>query len=188
MMNRIRSVVQKIIPTSLVLAFVFTAFPASAVFADGLEDPGQPPDSAARFSDERVEQAWERLQQAHERQGQMLDKADTFSGKVQELIDRMKENGKDTSALQAALDAFEAEIRNAHPLYESAKGTINSHKGFDGEGKVTDQNQAVDTIKSLAEKLREVHRLVGEPGKALREALQSLRETRQKEGVSTFQE
>ena len=187
MMNRIKSLIGKIVPVAVVIVFVLAAIPASAVFADGLADQGEPPERSAKITDERVEQAWARLQQAYERQGQMLEKADTFTGKVQELIDRMKENGKDTSSLQAALDAFETEIKKAHSIYESAKGIINSHKGFDAGGKVTDHDLAVETIKSLAEKLRKVHQLVGEPGKALREALRNLRETRRSEGVSNPQ-
>jgi hypothetical protein len=187
-MNKmIRSLTRKIIPIALVLSLAFTAFMAQPVFAAGLADTGNPPDAAAQFTDGRVEQAWARLQKAYDRQGQMLEKADTFSGKVQDLLDKMQENGKDTSLLQAALDTFAAEIKNAHPVYESAKGIVNSHKGFDNEGNVTDHELAVETVKSLAEKIREVHRLVGEPGKALREALRSLRETRQNERVSAPQ-
>jgi predicted transcriptional regulator len=187
MINIIEYLTRKIIPISLVLSLALTAIPAQAVFAAGLADTDNPPDAVAQFTDGRVEQAWARLQKAYDRQGQMLEKADTFTGKVQDMLDKMKENGKDTSSLQAALDAFTAEIKNAHPVYESANGIVKSHKGFDNEGNVIDHELAVETVKSLAEKIREVHQLVGEPGKALKEALRSLRETRQKERVSAPQ-
>ena len=93
-----------------------------------------------------------------------------------DLIDRMNENGKDTAALQAALDAFEEALKEAHPVYESAKGIINSHQGFDADGKVTDREKAVETVKELRDKMQEVRGIIGEPGVALREAFKAYRD------------
>ncbi len=39
--------------------------------------------------------------------------------------------------MQAALDAFETALQDVHPIYESANEIVNSHQGFDENGKVT---------------------------------------------------
>ena len=108
----------------------------------------------------------------------MFQRADEMIGKIQSLIDKMEENGNDVTALQFALDTFDAALKEAHPIYESVNGIINSHIGFDADGNVTDSEQAVETIKELGTKLKEVRTIAGEPGKALREAIKAFRDTR----------
>jgi hypothetical protein len=88
----------------------------------------------------------------------------------------MNENGKDTTALQAALDAFEEALKKVHPVYESARGILNSHQGLDADGKVTDREKAIETIQELRDKMQKVRGIIGEPGKALRESIQAFRE------------
>jgi len=163
---------------ALVAALLLAALPIVNVSASGLADLDNPPADTSQVSSERLERAWVRLQQAYEHQGQMLDHADQKTEKIQNLIDRMEENGKDATALQAALDTFEDAIKEAHPIYESAKGIINSHQGFDADGEVTDHEKAVETVKDLGKKLGEVREIAGEPGKVLREAIKAFRDTR----------
>jgi hypothetical protein len=74
------------------------------------------------------------------------------------------------------LDAFEAATKNAHPIYESAKGIINSHQGFDADGKVTDPEKARETVKAMGEKLKAIKDAMNGTGKALREAIKAFRE------------
>ena len=116
------------------------------------------------------------MQRVYERQGRILDRADEMVERFQDRIDRMEENGKDVTALQAALDTFEDALKEAHPIYESAKGIINSHQGFDADGEVTDREKALETIRDLGAKLKEIREIVGEPGKALREAIKAFRD------------
>jgi predicted transcriptional regulator len=142
-----------------------------------LSDPTVPPAGETQQpSNERLERAWARLQHVYERQGRILDHADAMVERIQGLIDRMNENGKDTAALQAALDTYAEALKDAHPVYESAKGILNSHQGFDADGKVTDREKAIETLKDLRDKLQEIRQIVGEPGKALREAVKAFRE------------
>jgi hypothetical protein len=68
------------------------------------------------------------------------ERADGMDKWAQNLIDRVNENGKDT----AALNAFDNALKEAHSLHESAKGIINSHQGFDADGKVSDHEIAVE--------------------------------------------
>ncbi len=175
-MIKLSSLFKKTILIALVAALSLAALPVAGVSASGLHDPTNPPADGTQLSNERLERVWARLQRVYERQGQMLDRADRMAERFQNLIDRMNENGKDTAALQAALDAFEEALKNAHPVYESAKGIINSHQGFDADGKVTDHEKAMETVKELRDKIQEVRGIIGEPGKALREAIKAFRD------------
>lgn len=167
---------KKTVLIALVAALSFAALPVTSAYASSLNIPTDPPTDKIQISDERIEKIWARLQKAYERQGQRFDRADEITGKIQGLIDKMEENGKDVAALQAALDAFDAALKEVHPIYESAKGIINSHKGFDADGKVTDSEQAVETVKELGAKMKEMREIVGGPGKALREAIKAYRD------------
>ena len=59
-----------------------------------------------KVTNEKLETVWARQQQTYEKIGKGFDRSDAFISKAQQLIDRAKENGKDVSAVQAALDAF----------------------------------------------------------------------------------
>ena len=150
------------------------SLPFVSVAAAGVNDPTPPPQG--RLSNERLEQVWARQQHLYERIGNGFDRADEFTERVQNLIDRAKENGKDVSAVQAALDAFEAALKEAHPIYESGKGIVNSHQGFDSNGKVTDPEKAKETVKAMHDKLQEIKTAMNGTGRALREAIKAFRE------------
>lgn len=183
-MNTFSSPFKKTVLFALVVALALAALPVTSANAAGLSDPGDPPSDEIQFSGGRLERVWARLQRIYGRQGHILDRADQMVERFQSLIDRMNENGKDTTALQAALDAFEAALKEAHPIYESAKSLINSHQGFDADGKITDREKAVETVRELGDKLKEVRQIVGEPGKALREAIKAFREANRPAGTS----
>ncbi len=175
-MKTISSLFKKSLLLALVTALALAALPVTSAYASGLGDPADPPAEETKLSGERLERIWAHSQRVYERQGKILERSDQMVEKIQNLIDRMDENGKDTTALQAALDAFEAALKKAHPIYESAKGIINSHQGFDADGKVTDREKAVETVKELGAKLKEIRQIVGEPGKALRAAIKAFRD------------
>jgi len=145
------------------------SLPFVSVAAQGAYDPPVPP--TGEMSNEKLERVWARQLKLYERMG----KSDELVEKVQSLIDRASANGKDVSAVQSALDAFKDSIKDAHPIYESAKGIINSHQGFDDNGKVTDAEKAKETVKALGGKLKEIKEALGGTGKALREALKAFR-------------
>jgi hypothetical protein len=175
-MKKFTLLIKKTVLVALVAALAFAALPVTNAYASGLSDPTDPPPDEARHSGERLERVWARLQRAYERQGRKLERADGMVEKFQGLIDRLEENGKDVTALQAALDVFEEALKDAHPIYESAKGILNSHKGFDEDGKVIDHEKALETVKDLGAKLKEVRQILGEPGRALREAIKAFRD------------
>lgn len=164
---------KKTILLALVAALAVASLPFVRVSAAGADDP-QPP--SGPVTNGKLEQVWARQQRAYEKLGKGFDRADDFTARAQQLIDRAKENGKDVSALQAALDAFESAIKEAHPIYEGGKGIINSHQGFDANGKVTDAEKAKETVQAMHDKLQEVKVAMNGTGKALREAIRDFRQ------------
>jgi len=182
-MFKVAVLFKKVALIALVAALGLAALPASHVHAAGSYQEANPPDPAQ--VNERLERIWAREQALYERLGAMLDRADGMTEKVQALIERADEKGLDASALQSALDAFEEALKDAHPVYESSKGIIASHQGFDENGKVTDAEKARETVKELGEKLRAVRSILGEPFKALREAVKAFRQANKPAGEAS---
>jgi len=173
-MMKIKSVLKKAILFVSAAVLVLTALPLTNVYAAGNYDPADPPKDG-QLSNERLEKIWAREMKIHERLGMVFDNDAAFE-RAQRLIDRASANGKDVSAVQAALDAFKASVKNARPTYESLKGIINSHQGFDDAGKMTDSEKAKATVKEMGDKLKEIRSLMGGTGKALREAVRAFRD------------
>ena len=127
---------------ALVAALALASLPLVSVSAAGEYDPPTP---QGEVPNEQLEQVWARQLRRYER----LSHTEDFIEKVQNRIDRARANGKDVSALQAALDAFAARVKEAQPVYESMKGIINSHPGFGEHGNVTDPDKARETVKAM---------------------------------------
>lgn len=165
---------RKTILFALVAALGLASLPLVSVSAAEAYDPPTPGDKQP--STERLEQAWARQLERYERMGQRFEREDEFMEKAQKLIDRARENGKDVSAVQAALDAFEAAVQKARPIYESMNGIVNSHQGFDANGKVTDPAKAQETVQAMRAKFQEIKDAMDGTGKALHEAIKAFRE------------
>lgn len=159
---------------ALVAPLVLAAMPFASASAMGGNDPSTPP--TGELSNERLEQVWARQLRAYDRLGRGFERADDFIARAQNLIDMASDNGKDVTALQAALDAFEASVKEAHPIYESVNGIVNSHQGFDEKGQVTDPEKARETVRAMGEKLKEVRATMDGTGQALREAIKAFRQ------------
>jgi len=154
---------------ALVAALGFASLPLVSVAAQGANDPTPPP--TTQISNEKLEQAWARQLKVYERMG----KADDLVAKVQKLLDRATAKGKDVSAIQSALNAFGASLKDAKPIYESMNGIVNSHQGFDANGKVTDAEKAKETVKAMREKMQSIKTTMDGTGKALHEAIKAFR-------------
>jgi hypothetical protein len=161
---------RKTILSGIILVLGLAAMPFVSASAAGEYDPTPPPQGQIRT--ERLERVWARQLRIYEQMG----RTDEFVAKVQKLIDRAKANGKDVSAVQGALDAFKAAVKDAQPIYESIKGLINSHQGFDTNGNVTDPEKAAETVKAMHEKFKEIRDAMNGTGKALHEAIKAFRE------------
>ncbi len=153
---------RKTVLLALVAALGVAAMPFRSVSAAG----------QGQVSNERLEKVWARQLRIYA----LMGRTDNFVEKAQQLIDRAAENGKDISALQAALDAFKVALTDARPIYESAEEIVDSHEGFDENGKVTDAEKAKETVRALGEKMKEIKAAMDGTGKALREALKAFRQ------------
>jgi DNA-binding transcriptional MerR regulator len=182
-MTQILIYFKKFVLVAVIAALGLAALPVTSAFALGAGDETKPPVDATQANDQQLENAWARLQRIYEREGNLMVRAEQFSSRIQNLIDRLNEKGFDTSGIQAALDAFEADLKDAHPTYEGAKGIINAHKGFDDTGRLTDRDLATETIQSLHDKMKEVRDTLGEPFKTLREAIKTFREANRPAGA-----
>lgn len=150
--------------------------PAATVYAMGPQ--GSIMRSAtARIPNERLELAWAREQMIRDRLGFMFDHADQRIALTQQLINKAKANGRDVTAVQAALDASAGAIEKARPGFEAIQAMIASHPGFDANGKVTDLTMAAQTVRDLGAKLRAIRAGLAEPMRALRDAVSAFRDT-----------
>lgn len=159
----------------VITALCFASAPLAIVYAVEPSDPISPPVPTKKMP-VRLEGVWAREQVIYSKLGVFLNNIDQRMTKGVELINKAKANGKDTLALQTALDTFSAAVKQAEPIYQSTNGIVSAHQGFDENGKVTDQIQAISTVKDLGEKFKEIRQLLLEPRKALREALKVFRQ------------
>lgn len=166
---------KKTILAALTIALALAALPITGVSAAGTNDP-LPPAQGQGDGSERVEKAWERMNRRYERLGKFFDKAGELTARAEAMIAYMKEKGESTAELEAALAAFEAAVKESHPIYESCKGIISAHKGFDADGKVTDLPQAIQTLGELGAKLAEIHEAMGGAARTLIELMKSIRD------------
>ncbi|MBL8045338.1 MAG: hypothetical protein JNL09_02300 [Anaerolineales bacterium] len=128
----------------------------------------------------RLALAYKNLQRLAEMQGNHLARVSTEGvAKVQELIDRAKADGKDVSALEAALATFKASLADAQAAHDEAVNILRTHAGFDDNGQVTDKEQAKETVKSAAEALKEARQILREAEKTLRQAIREWRAANQ---------
>jgi hypothetical protein len=164
------NIFKKTILVALAAALVFAAFSMTNAFAQGKNPP------KGEVSNEKLEQAWARQLKNYERIGKGFEDTDAQIAKFQERLDKAAANGKDVTALQAAVDAFESTLESAKPTYNGINGIVNSHQGFDANGKVTDREMAKATVQEMRTKLQELKSAMGGTGKALREAMKAFRE------------
>ncbi len=140
-----------------IIALGFAFMPLASAYAIAPPDPMATPATTpvpAQKGTERLARVWAREQDIYGKIGTFLNNVDQRITKGQDLINKAKANGKDTSALQTALDAFSAAVKQAQSIYQSAQGIVSSHSGFDANGQVTDQAQALTTVQNLGGKFQ----------------------------------
>lgn len=166
-----KQMITKLILAVSAAALVFAAFPVTNAYA-----ADEVPPISGEVSNEKLEKLWARQLQAYEKLGNAFNDVDAHIARIQGQIDKAAANGKDVSALQAALDAYEAALKSAQPVYASVGSIVNTHAGFDANGKVTDAEQAKATVEQMRTKMQEVKSTMDGTFKALREALKAFRD------------
>ena len=122
-------------------------------YAAGSPDAGTPPSplNQALSNIYQREQSWLSIQ------SNTLTDANTIAVNAQNWINTLNGQGKDTSALVAALTAFKAQVATAQTAHDTASGLLSAHAGFDGNGQVTDRAQAVSTLRQAFQSLQTAH-------------------------------
>jgi hypothetical protein len=199
-MSKLTSFFKKFVLAALVLAIGLVAVPAAGVSALGLQDQAAPPSdqpdnwavldpayhpescvfprilSGPGRDNLHLEKIWARTQAAYQCQGVRLAKADEFIARIQSLVDKVNQKGWDTSAIQAALDAFAAVIPAAQAAHDPGAAIIAGHNGFDANGKVIDRAAAIETVKALRQMLKDTRAAMNGTGQALRAAVKAFRD------------
>ncbi len=169
----------------LVAALGLVSVPLANAYALGQFDPGTPTAPTQTTTPTgRLQWAFSREQTIYGKLGKLFDNAGTRISKFQDLINKAKANGKDVSGLQSALDALSSAVSQAQSIYNDAQSLINSHSGFDASGNVTDQTAALQTVRDLRGKLREIRQTVLPPFRALRQAIRAYREANSPNNVT----
>lgn len=162
-----KNIFTKIVLAVSAAALVFAAFPVTSAFAA---------DDTPTVPNDKLEKVWARQLQAYEKIGKGFQDTDTKLATFQQRIDKASANGKDVTALQAALDAYSSALTAAQPIYASMESIVTAHAGFDADGKVTDAEQAKATVEQMRSRMQELKSTMNGTFKALREALKAFRE------------
>jgi hypothetical protein len=167
-----------------VLALSLGIFPLTNAFALGAAEPITPATPTPPTYD-RLGRAWAKEQTIYTELGPFFDNSDRIISRIQDLINKAASNGKDTAALQAALDAFAKAVKQADPVYQSIGGIITTHPGFDENGEVTDRVLAAETVLDVRNKFMAIRQLLLDPRQALRDAIKAFREGNKPAPTST---
>lgn len=177
--------IKKIFAISLVMVLTFGvmafSFPANAVqAASSIETVPPPADPAAPegqgLRNKLLERAFQREVRNHDRQEKLFDIADRTQNRIEELIARVKNDGKDTTGLEAVMSKFPGEVAKAKVSYDQAGTIIRTHNGFDADGKVVDVEDAKETLKNINKYAKDCRETVTAAMKDLRVALKEFRE------------
>jgi hypothetical protein len=69
------------------------------------------------------------------------------------------------------VSGFEAALAEAQGHYAAAKAVLGEHAGFDDVGKVTDWEQAAETLRQVGHSLRDARRVLKDGAIELRRAV-----------------
>jgi hypothetical protein len=150
--------------------------------APAYADTGTPPAPATPRAPNagaitRLQAAYAQEQKALGQQADNLSKANDAAAKAQAWIDTAKAKGVDTSAVEAALAAFKDAIAKAQSAHDTAAGILSTHAGFDGSGKVTDVDQARQTVTGAHQALSDARGALAGAAKNFQAALKDARST-----------
>ena len=177
--SKLQKVVAGLSVSGLMLAGLCAALPANAAYAA----PATPPAQDPTVTHERLEQAYQREQQQLKIQQDNLDMLNIIADQVQQFITTQQGQGKDVTALQAALATFKSQITTAQASHATAANILSAHAGFDINGKVTDATQARQTIRAARQSLGDAHIVMRQATLDLHRALREWRQANRPTGT-----
>jgi hypothetical protein len=90
-------------------------------------------------------------------QQERLTLSDQVATTAQQWITDLQAEGKDVSALQAALTAFQAGVAQARGSFDTARQLLDAHAGFDANGQVTEASLALKAVSDAGRAERQCH-------------------------------
>lgn len=163
--------IKKFLLAAVVVLMIVSVMPVTSVFAAPVGDDPNPGRGKDVYP--RLEKAFQRVKNWHEKQGEFLSEADDYISKAETFIGKAEQRGLDTSALRSLLVSFEGSLPLVQAAHDRAGGIISAHNGFDANGKVTDPERAAQTVKDAASALQEGRQAHLGKGKALAEAIRA---------------
>ncbi|MFC2023229.1 hypothetical protein ACFLT5_00660 [Chloroflexota bacterium] len=161
-----------------------TVLVAGVMPALAIDDEAPPrPRPGAGDPGPRLEFAYLRLQHASEDLALHLDHAGEVAGFVEEWIETLRADGQDVSQLEVALADFQAALVGAQGYQQQAADMLSQHPGFDDDGKVTDREQAVETLHEARRHVRDGRRALRDGTVDLRRAIRDWRRDHRPEPV-----
>jgi len=164
----------------LLVGAIAFALPGGSVAAQAPTPQPKDPQAKTQQAGFRLEKAFAAEQKLLEKQAQHFDRADAIIAKTEALVAKAKANGKDTTAIEAALAQLKTKEADARKLHDDAAVILATHSGFDANGKVIDAGAAKVTVQSAKEPLKEVHTFFSDALKATRDALKEWRQNHPK--------
>ncbi|MGQ9682911.1 MAG: hypothetical protein ACUVX9_10265 [Anaerolineae bacterium] len=110
---------------------------------------------------------------AHQRR--VMDRAAETADRLQELLQAARDEGKDVAPLQALLELFRDRLDESRESQDAAAAILEAPKGFAADGRVTDRQDARDTVVEAYRALSEAHRLLVQAMRDLRRDLRDWR-------------
>jgi len=96
-----------------------------------------------------------------------IDRADNVSAKVDDAIDKLETQGKDTTKLNSEAADFKNKLEEAKDIQAKTIALFTTHSGFADDGTVTNEKDARDFLKQANELQRENIKKLKEAGRQL---------------------
>lgn len=171
-LRKFRNVFTSLVMVSLLAGAFALALPSGSVAAQGTEPPAPAIEEAQAKQTERLEKAYKAEQRLLEVQAKRIVGTAERIKNLEERIAKLKNSGKDTTALEAALQNFQNAVGEAQKTHDEAAAILKTHAGFDTEGMVTDIKAARETVSTAEKLLKAAHQHLRQ---ALRDLLKGIR-------------
>ncbi|NMB55670.1 MAG: hypothetical protein GYA15_13325 [Leptolinea sp.] len=170
--------------SSLITVSVFCLQPAGQVLAALPADDNAPPQNTAPVDEtdtgktpqEQLQRLFQQEKKNHEKQKDVISKAENARDKLTELIARAKKNGKETKSMEKALAQFNTRLGEIRLTYDQMEQVIRQHAGFDDKGKVVNAENAKKTVVEIRQGNKEIRQSLV---KALKDIGQAGKKNRQ---------
>jgi len=111
--------------------------------------------------------------------GDALESADDSVDKAYDRIAELEAAGKDVDMLEEAVAAFETLYGHAQADQQAALALVDAHAGFSLNGRVTDLNEAHETVKAVEPFLSSARENIIDALQTIANAMREFRDTNQ---------